>query len=149
MCVYECKSWERERDRETERERAREREARSLLSRQTWWFVTFSVSTIFLFFFLTEHYCSFFNGGWDQLCSIRRACVFVCTVFMFVVHAWERESEREKKQCREGSRGWGGLTVERQMGQRGGGWCSREQERERRKEKIWNRLDEKEGERPW
>lgn len=61
--------------------------------------------------------------------------VYLCvTVCVFVLHAWER------KPVQGGGEGLGGL---RQMGQRGGGWCSREQEREWRKEKIWNRLDRK------
>lgn len=90
----------------SERGKEGERRAWSLLSRQRGWIVTFSVSTIFHIFNRALSIFFSSSGGWDGLCSIRRACVFVCTVCVFVLNAWEREREREN-QCREGSRGWG------------------------------------------
>lgn len=46
-----------------------------------------------------------FNGSWDLLCSIRRACVFVYTVCVFVLHARER---KERKPEQGGVEGLGG-----------------------------------------
>lgn len=61
------------------------------------------------FKFPTEHYCIFIylfivSGSWNLLRSIRRACVFVYIVCVFVLHARERKRE---SQSREGLRGWG------------------------------------------
>ena len=92
----------------------------------TGWFVTFSVSTIFHIF--NGALWIFFPSRGLGSAVYHRDGMSI-TVCVLVLHA----CERERGAVQGGVEELGGLTVGRQMGQRGGGWCSREQERERRR----------------
>lgn len=63
-------------------------------------------------------YSVFFIGGWDLLCGIKRACAFVCTVCVFVLHTLKKNSAGRGRGAGGGGGGGGGV---RQMEQTGGG----------------------------